>query len=69
MKVRERKAVDAWARYCLEKEEVDKISEVKAPKILNDVEIQSVIESAISRKPAPFLGPARKFSKSFNSRQ
>lgn len=61
MKVRERKAVDAWARYCLEKEEVDNISEVKAPKILSDIEIQSVIETAVSRKPTPFFGPARKF--------
>lgn len=72
MKVREKKAKDAWSNFCQDlpsKEETDDNLQVKAPKVLNKEEIQSVIESIRKKKtppqsfvrtPAPFFGPARK---------
>jgi Glu-tRNA(Gln) amidotransferase subunit E-like FAD-binding protein len=69
MKVREKKAKDAWESFCHrssdEEEEIDK---VKASKVLDDDEIQKIVREVrkqnareIPRTPAPFFGPARKF--------
>jgi hypothetical protein len=53
MKVRERKAKDAWTSYCLERES-EEISKVKA------VKVPSEEEERVPRISAPFFGPARK---------
>jgi hypothetical protein len=53
MKVRERKAKDAWASYCLERE-TDEISKVKSVKVREEEEQRE------PRFSAPFFGPARK---------
>lgn len=66
MKVREKKAKEAWTDFCYENE-VKKNS--KAPKILNNDEIQKIIghqkqkAESFVRTPAPFFAPARKFGK------
>lgn len=58
MKVRERKAKDAWASYCLEQDEAVKIAKVKVAKVSDDYESEP--EEGNFRAPAPLLGPARK---------
>jgi hypothetical protein len=70
MKVREKRAKDAWSSSRYEEEIDKKSSEVKAPKVLNDEEIQTILGSMekpkqeiIRRAPAPFFGPARKMGK------
>lgn len=60
MKVRERKAKDAWTVYCSDRDENDKISEVKAAKVLDSEEIKSLIGS-VKRTSPPLFGPARKY--------